>query len=348
MKHLIVAENKAEFIGWPANSGVWIWGDEIVVGYHAGEYQPKDKGHSIDFDQPQQMRQSRSLDGGLSWQAEGPFDFDPEKAPIELVVPIDFASTQTAIRCANKVFHISRDRCHSWSGPYAFTGLAFAAMTSRTDYLAAGPADCLFFLSAQDAGFGIKAGSYADRAFCARTRDGGKTFSFEGWMLPAPPATRSVMPATVRTEDGSLVSVLRRRLDETRGSEPWRRCWIDAVVSKDEGKTWNYMGEVSPTADPPPVDQHNGNPPALVHLADGRFCIVYGYRSVPFGMRYRTSADAGKTWSAERIIRTDARTWDFGYPRAVALADGSVLAMYYYTTAERPNQHIAGTIFRPE
>jgi len=41
------------FGGWPANNGIWIWGDEILVGFARGYY--KDLGpemHNIDRDLP--------------------------------------------------------------------------------------------------------------------------------------------------------------------------------------------------------------------------------------------------------------------------------------------------------
>ena len=47
MKHVIVAREEGRFLGWPANDGVWSWGDEIVVGYTNGAYEFKASGHRI-------------------------------------------------------------------------------------------------------------------------------------------------------------------------------------------------------------------------------------------------------------------------------------------------------------
>jgi len=42
-----------------------------------------------------------------------------------------------------------------------------------------------------------------------------------------------------------------------------------------------------------------GNPPHLIRLRDGRLAVTYGYRSPPYGIRARLSADEGQTWSRE-------------------------------------------------
>lgn len=86
----------------------------------------------------------------------------------------------------------------------------------------------------------------------------------------------------------------------------------------------------------------------MIGLEDGGLCVVYGYRSEPRGMRAKISRDGGRTWGTENHLRDDARTWDFGYPRMVLRPDGKVLAVYYYTTLENPEQHIAVTIFDPK
>ena len=48
------------------------------------------------------------------------------------------------------------------------------------------------------------------------------------------------------------------------------------------------------------------------------------------------------------MLRNDARTWDIGYTRTVQRPDGKVVTMYYYTTKEIPEQHIAATIWCPD
>jgi hypothetical protein len=50
------------------------------------------------------------------------------------------------------------------------------------------------------------------------------------------------------------------------------RCWVDAYVSHDDGRTWRFLSKVGDTG------QGNGNPPALLRLRDGRLCCAYGNR----------------------------------------------------------------------
>jgi hypothetical protein len=90
---------------------------------------------------------------------------------------------------------------------------------------------------------------------------------------------------------------------------------------------------------------HNGNPPAHVRLADGRLCVAYGCRAEPYGIRARVSSDDGHSWGPELRLRDDALSWDIGYPRMAQRPDGQLITLYYYTTAEHPNQYIAATIW---
>ena len=72
-KHVKVYSEAGRFGGWPANHGIWSWGDEILVGFSAGYY--KDRGfeyHNIDHDKPEEHLLARSLDGGLTWKIEDP------------------------------------------------------------------------------------------------------------------------------------------------------------------------------------------------------------------------------------------------------------------------------------
>ena len=116
-------------------------------------------------------------------------------------------------------FCFSYDRAHTWQGPFAFSDFKLGdklsastdpalhrrqILSGRTDYIVNAPNDCHLFISVKDER--VQAG-LADRAFAIRTRDGGKTFEFLGWMTGAePPVVRSAMPATVRANDGAAAS----------------------------------------------------------------------------------------------------------------------------------------------
>jgi hypothetical protein len=182
-----------------------------------------------------------------------------------------------------------------------------------------------------------------DRAFAVRTRDSGRTFDFVGWMTgEEPPVARSVMPATVRGTDGTLVTTLRRRFDLRSGFRDDVN-WIDVFLSRDDGVTWKHGARVAHTDHA----KRNGNPPSLVRLPAGRLATAFGVRSNPSGIRARVSSDNGLTWGPELVLRSDSRTWDIGYCRSVVRADGKIVTVYYYATPEHYENHIAATFWSP-
>ena len=72
-RHVKVYAEPGRFGGWPANHGLWSWGNEILVGFSRGYY--KDLGperHNIDREPPEEHLLARSLDGGETWTIEDP------------------------------------------------------------------------------------------------------------------------------------------------------------------------------------------------------------------------------------------------------------------------------------
>lgn len=114
---------------------------------------------------------------------------------------------------------------------------------------------------------------------------------------------------------------------------------IDAWLSPDNGKTWTQSAE-------PPVKMAS-NPPSMVRLPDSRIVLTYGYRYKPFGIRARVSADEGRTWSPEIVLRDDALTGDLGYPRSYARPDGKVVTIYYYNGPRDEDRAIEATVWKP-
>jgi hypothetical protein len=168
------------------------------------------------------------------------------------------------------------------------------------------------------------------RPFCARTTDGGKTWKFIGWIGPEPKGI-SIMPSTVRLGPMHLLSTVRVQEGKR---------WIDAWRSSDEGVHWDYAGR-------PVADTGTGNPPSLIKLKDGRLCLTYGYRAKPFGIRAVLSADQGRTWGKEIVLRQDGGGTDVGYPRSVQREDGKVVVVYYFHHQPLGDRYIAATIWRP-
>ena len=118
------------------------------------------------------------------------------------------------------------------------------------------------------------------------------------------------------------------------------RSWIDAYASDDDGRTWRFLGTPEP-------DTGEGNPPSLVRLPDGRLCLIYGVRARPYRIAYRTSADAGRSWSPANVLRDDGGASDVGYVRSVVRPDGKVVSVYYFNDRTGPTRYIAATIFEP-
>ncbi len=350
--HVVVYYEPGRFGGWPANAGDWSWDGEIVVGFEQAYYKASDTSHSKDRERPSRSVLARSLDGGETWSVEEPGDLPRHDGfrwttddVDDLATPqsgIDFAHPDFAMRCGGNVFLVSYDRCRTWEGPYELPGVG-EKLTARTDYIVNDGSDCHVFMSAIAPNVGAK---MSDRAVCLRTADAGRTFEFVSWMTSPEDKARSVMPSTVRCSETTLVSALRRRIDtEGPGGEIVDDNWIDVYRSDDDGATWEFLSKVAETA---PGAGRNGNPSAMVCLADGRLCVAYGYRAAPYGIRAKLSADGGATWGDEMILRDDGRTWDLGYPRMVQRPDGRLVTIYYYTTPERPEQHIAATIWDPD
>jgi len=338
MKHVVVWGEPGRFGGWPANNGVWIWGNEIVVGFSRGYYDKKSDEHSISRNQGEVPALARSKDGGETWAVEDHPELNDSVAK-PYAGEMDFSHPDFALRCGKNYFHVSYNRGRTWKGPYNLPDFGKGLkLTARTDYIVGGKNNAILFLSAEVPG--IQAGSYRDRAFCARTTDGGRTFEFISWITDEPRAVRSVMPSTVRVSATELVTALRRRLDPQGGPRNEIN-WIDAYGSDDNGASWKWLSRVAFTD----LGRRNGNPPSLVHLRDGRLCVTYGFRAIPYGVRAKISSDKGLTWGQEIILREDGVTWDLGYPRSVVRPDGKIVTIYYFNALHRREQHIAATLW---
>jgi len=55
-----VYQEAGRYGGWPANNGLWAWGDEIVVGFIQGYLKNAERGHAIGRQQPSVTRFARS------------------------------------------------------------------------------------------------------------------------------------------------------------------------------------------------------------------------------------------------------------------------------------------------
>jgi len=339
-EHVIVYRVPGGFGGWPANHGIWSWGDEIVVGFNKSYLQKQDPDrHQVDRSKPGEPVFGRSLDGGITWRIESHPLFippsqggtEPAECPggIDFMHP-DFAMTlrMSGVHTGPSRFYYSTDRCRTWKGPYKLPMFGRAGIAARTDYIVEGKHECLIFLTA------AKENQREGRVMCARTTDGGKTWRFRAWIGPEPSGFY-IMPSSVRLSPTRVLTTIR-----CSGSA--EKNWIDAYLSDDRGETWNLLNR--PVAS---TGGHHGSPPSLIQLRDGRLCLTYGYRSAAYGIRVKLSSDGGRSWGDEIILRRDGGCWDLGYPRSVQRADGKVVAIYYFNEHMDKERYIAATIWDP-
>lgn len=338
-KPVTVFRESGRFGGWPANHGIWAWGNEIVVGLSAAWYQKKaDDRHQMDASKPEEPRLARSLDGGKTWSIEAPPSLLPPeqsgRKAVPLQTPMPFTDPNFMMTLRFKDIHkggsylfYSTNKGKSWSGPFSFPLFGQQGVAARTDYIVNGPNDCMVFLTA------AKSDGREGRVFVARTKDGGLNWQFVSFIGPEPKGF-SIMPSSLRVGPKSLLTTTRVKLDQTHS-------WVEGFRSDDDGATWKSLGSLADTG------SFSGNPPSLVRLKDGRLCLTYGRRDAPYPIATKISSDNGVTWGPEIILRADAVAWDMGYVRSAVRADGRVVTAYYYNDTTAPERFIAATVWTP-
>ncbi|MHC4109798.1 MAG: sialidase family protein [Planctomycetota bacterium] len=329
-RHLKAFYEKGRFAGWPANNGIWQWGNEILVGFSLGYLASPDKQglHQIDPDRPRTNMLARSPDGGETWSVSEAGYPDGGLKPFPTDIVFDASGFALTAR-GDKAF-ISLDRGRTWNGPFRLP-FADLHLRARTDYQVLGPKDLMLFLTAQ------KTNDREGRPFCVRTRTGGTHFNQFAWIGREPPSGYSIMPSSIRLPNGDFLVALRRR-----DSKPEPHNFIELFRSRDGGLSFQWLAN--------PVKEngeYSGNPPSMVRLADGHLCITYANRSKPHTIRAVFSSDDGKTWGPEYVLRSGAGEPDIGYTRTVQRPDGKLVTIYYWLDKPRSERYIAATIFSP-
>lgn len=356
-KHSIVYYEPQAWAAVPANNGgngpTYQWSNELLVGFNRGVGRFDVEGHQCSYDYPFESWLARSLDGGETWQAYKPESYIGCDMPImPLAEPIDITSSGFVMRIEGNGYHgnqgaqwyVSMDKGATWQGAYSFGALlehpelADKQFTSRTAWWVRGVDDLRVFMSARQQLNGGNLNIYdAEKPFMARSRDGGMTFEFVSWLVPWENPYRAVMPAPVYLWDGLWVAALRRRSPKHN--------WLAVVASRNDGVTWAFQSKAVYTEE---GNRFNGNPPSMIQLQDGRLCLAYGNRS-RCQIEAVYSDDAGLTWSEPQVIRDGFQSvngWpDLGYVRLFQRMDSKCVAVYFWCSPERPQTHIAATIF---
>lgn len=354
IQHEVVFSEDGKYGGWPANHGIWSWGNEILVGFVEAPYKETAPGmHTYDI-ASSGNKYARSLDGGVAWKITDAFEIGqeawghdnnilPEKAvkPIPLTAPIQDLTDPnfilTFLRQNNNNgpshFYYSTNKGKSWKGAFVFPNMGTPGIANRTDYIVDGKQTLSVFVTT------AKSNKKEGRVALARTINGGLTWSLVSYITQEHEGF-DIMPSSVRLSDSELLTTIRTRLKD--GSN-----LISSYRSTDNGKTWERL------KDPAPDTGRGGSPPALTTLKDGRLALGYIHRS-EYGSRVhvRFSDDKGETWGSEITLRSgDGANRDVGYPRITQRPDGKLVMVYYWNNVllkqSKPYRYIAATIFDP-
>mgnify|MGYP003964598125 FL=1 len=348
--HHEIYRHTDRYAGWPANYGMWVWDNEIVLLFTSGYPDPDGGFHARDRSRPLVTMQARSTDGGESWSVtEAPLRFGTglgthEHMNQEIVESLEAVEFETssdtvfndpnlAVMCgktgltagSKSWFYTSLDRCRTWSGPFEIPMFDQLGIAARTDWIFESPESATLLLTA------TKPNGAEGRVFACRTEDGGKKFRFLSWINDAPKGYE-IMPSSVQLEDGSILTTVR-----CQGS---RRddCWIDLYKSSDGAKTWEYLDR------PVPETGDGGNPGSVVALNDGRLVITYGSRKIPYGIFAVISEDYGVSWSDPIVLRASFGNHDIGYTRSVVRSDSKLVTAYYVNDDPDGERFIEATI----
>ncbi|MBS3771500.1 MAG: exo-alpha-sialidase [Bacteroidales bacterium] len=354
INHVKVYYEDGRFAGWPANHGIWIWEDEVLVGFVEARYYDDGGFHTYDQSTARD-KYARSKDGGLNWSIEDAYehgqtgwrynnrwDKNKTETPKELKEPINFTHPDLALTFLRQTndtgpshFYYSYDRGKTWNGPYELPNLGTEGIATRTDYIIDGQNELMAFFTV------AKNNGKEGRILCARTRDGGRNWERVAWVGPEPDGFE-IMPSSVRLSDTKILTVIRKRTGNGQDK-------LISYMTDDNGKSWEQLD------DPVSNTGNGGSPPALVKLESGKLALAYIVRKNDGdGSRVcvKFSSDEGQTWGDEIVLRQDGATSDAGYPRMVQRPDGKLVLVYYWNNALQddapPYRFIAATIFDPK
>lgn len=366
-EHVVVYRDDSRFCAWPFNGGLWRFADgEIAVGFFRGPCDYETPGSTNHGTVDREHVIARSRDGGRTWPADSvASSFDQAKMADALRGTAPGVAAETGYDpradgfCLMSGFGIppedathlayvcvSTDRARTWSAPVRLPGgivrtTGFKYLAGRPSYIIRPDGMLLLFAhgvpgtlektdlfhSETSRSHGVVMGSW----------DGGASWGIIGEIDPASQPCGVIMPYPLQLDDGTILAATRRQYDGYNAHTTIHE-------SIDGGRTWRFISRANDW----------GAPANLVELPDGRILCVYGYRQKPWGVRARLSADRGRTWAEEIVLRDDGGSWDVGYPRTILREDGALVTVYYFNSKNDSIQldggvrHIAATIWHPD
>jgi hypothetical protein len=365
--HRIVYRNDTEFNSHPFLGGLWRTGEgELTVAFMSAEcnYNSGDAvSHNVITRSRRRMRTIRSTTNGQSWdQASLQTVFEtPEPAETDAadlaaeasMPPLDDPNVLVAVGAspallvpeAQAWLRISPDSGRSWRRAFKLPMYKLASLSGNGSFMRRADGMWLVALTAasHDGWFrrpvlygSLDGVSWIFLSFITPpVRDDEVDAPLTG--NPRFGAHRYMYPRPIQLRDGRILVSVRCQRD------PTSVLWTEVYESHDGGRTFSFLARVNDW----------GAPGDLVEMQDGRIACVYGYRAPPYGIRCRLSADGGRTWGRETILRDDGGSWDLGYPRVIEHEPGRLLTVYYINCADDPIQmdggvrHVAMTEFTP-
>lgn len=326
----VIYRDEKVFTAWPFNQGVYKYkGDEIVVFFLSKPCEYTDLfqvNHGFippGMDGYENMK-ARSKNGGRSWEitrAE-----EAEHVPYRLAklkdLPtpsktFDFKSPDLMIRHlfgsgygkTPGFILLSEDRGKTFEGPFVVPWCRWNNVDGRPDYVIRDDGACILGTTLHDGNENEAC------AACLISKNGGISWTILSMITPKNPFYMQIMPSLTLLPDGGILAAIRVQRYSIQAT-----LYSDCYYSGDGGRTWTFRSRIN----------DHGAPCHLLHLDDGRILATYGYRVHPFGIRCSISADEGKTWDNEIVIRDDGGSWDLGYPKSVQLDNGEILSAYYF------------------
>lgn len=372
--HAVVYRHDDEFCSWPYTSGFWENAEGTLianfatrnVSYNSGDairhdvlgqnssnprtvtVRSKDRGKTWDGANPQyNMMAGPGGAGGARQMAEMPSAFDAPVNYLDRNVLVSSGSGGGfATSTARATLQLSRDGGKSWGPTVLLPSEGIYSMTGTQGVLVRPDGRCLLFL------FSVEKDNSNRRPLVYGSTNGGREFHFVSYVVPkrdpwgqadgdySDPSVAFVghrwfYPRGYMLPNGRILCTVRCQRD------PTGVMWSEIYHSDDGGESWDFLSRINDF----------GAPCNLVFMPDGRIVAVYGYRLAPSGIRARVSADDGKSWGGEIVVRDDGGSWDLGYPNSWYAGDGMVGTLYYFNSKDDRIQanggvrHIQRSIF---